>query len=282
MGLYDRDYTQENYRQSFGQSPQMRMGLPSLTPVVKWLLIINAAVFLAEIISPRLGDFIVEWFAVDPSSVPRALQPWRVVSYQFLHVDAIHIAFNMIGLYFLGPILESRWGSRRFLVFYLSCGAAGGLFYMFLAGVQFLPAGPMLGASGAILGILAACAILFPQIVVFIVVFPVPIRVAVAIFTFLYLISVVTGQGNAGGDAAHLAGMAAGASYVLSESWRSRLKLKLGSGRWKKMMQRQQDMQIEVDRILNKIHDQGIHHLTRREKRLLKQATDAERKRHKL
>ena len=185
----------------------------------------------------------------------------------------------MLGLYFLGPTLERHWGSKKFLIFYLGCGVAGGLFYTFLALLKFLGAGPMVGASGAILGMLAACAILFPQFVVFILFFPVPIRVAAVGLTIMYFFFVITKGQNAGGHAAHLAGMATGAIYVLSRSWRSKFTFKARSSRFKKRVTSHRDLQIEVDRILKKVHDKGMHSLTYKEKRVLKQATKAEQMR---
>ena len=281
MGLYDRDYTQEGYQQQFRHAPQMRFSWPKITPVVKWLLIINISVFLLGIAIRPLGAFMYSWFQLDATSLPRALQIWRVITYQFLHspVSLVHIFFNMIGLYFLGPTLERHWGSRRFLPFYLGCGAAGAIFYYFLVLVKFLPAGEMVGASGAILGLLAACAILFPHFVVFIVVFPVPIRVAAIAFTGFYIVALLTKAVNAGGDAAHLAGMATGAAYVFSKSWRDQFTTKLRAGRWKKKVTVERDLNIELDRILEKVHKSGLQSLTSKEKKILKEATRAEQTR---
>lgn len=251
MGLYDRDYTQADFRSQYRYAPQMRMTFPKLTPVVKWLLIINIGIFLVAIAIKPLGIFIYNSFQLDPVW-PRALQLWRLISYQFLHDPNLvwHIFMNMIVLFFLGPTLERHWGSRRFLPFYLGCGVAGALFYFFLVAVKFLPAIPMVGASGAILGLLAACAILFPHFVVFIFIFPVPIRVAAIGLTAVYFLIVITRGGNAGGHAAHLAGMAAGAAYVFSQSWRNRFRSKIQSRRWQKHVSEQRDLTAEVDRIL--------------------------------
>ncbi len=284
MGLYDRDYTRADYNSKFHYAPQMRMGFPKITPVVKWLLIINVAVYLVSIIIPPFGRFAYRWFPLDATSVPRVLQLWRLVTYQFLHDPNFiwHIFFNMLGLFFLGPTLERYWGSRRFLPFYLGCGVAGALFYMLLVLVGFLPAGEMVGASGAILGMLAACAILFPQFVVIILFFPVPIRVAAVAFTAIYIVTLITKGANAGGDAAHLAGMAAGAAYVYSKSWRTKFNLRVRTGRWQRKMARQRELQFELDRILQKVHEQGIHSLTAKEKRILQKATEAERMKNKL
>jgi membrane associated rhomboid family serine protease len=280
MGLYDRDYTQANFRSQFHNAPQMRMTFPQITPVVKWLLIINFAVFFVQILGAE--KVLMRWFSLYPVSLVVAMQLWRLVTYQFLHGDIPHIFFNMLGLFFLGPTLERYWSSKRFLIFYLSCGVAGGLFYLLLVIVGFLPALPMVGASGAILGMLAACAILFPHFVVFIFLFPVPIRVAAITFTAIYLIVVITRDTNAGGDAAHLAGMATGAIYVLSQSWRAKLRLKIQSSRLQKKIAAERNLQAELDRILQKVHDSGIHSLTPKEKKILGQATEAEQKRSKL
>ncbi|MBA7693383.1 Rhomboid protease GlpG [subsurface metagenome] len=282
MGLYDRDYTQADYRSQPRYAPRMRMAFPRLTPAVKWLLIINAAVFFVQILGA--DTLLVDWFAVYPRTGGMALQIWRLITYQFLHGGIIHILFNMLWLFFLGPTLERHWGSRKFLIFYLGCGAAGGLFYVLLVAINFLPAAPMIGASGAILGVVAACAILFPQIVVYLFPLPVaiPIRVAALAGIVIFILFLVTRSANAGGHAAHLAGMAAGAIYVFSQSWRNKLKLKVRAGRWEKKMAAQRNLRLELDRILQKVHDSGIHSLTSNEKKILKQATKAEQMRNKL
>jgi rhomboid family protein len=282
MGLYDRDYTQSGSRQQYYGSPQMRFNLPRITPVVKWLLVANIGIFLLTL-HGTVAAFLGHWFAVDARSLSTGLQPWRIISYQFLHdpVSVWHIFLNMIALFFLGPPLERHWGGRRFLPFYLICGAAGGLFYLVLVGIGFLPQGIMLGASGSILGLLSACAILFPHFVIFVIVFPLPIRVAAVAFAFAYFLLVATRSSNAGGEAAHLAGMAAGAAYVLLGPKLERFKLKTRAGAWEKKVQEERVLQVEVDRILAKVHDSGLHSLTAREKRILKKATQEEIRRHR-
>ncbi len=289
MGLYDRDYTRESRGHAFRSSPQMRMSFPRITPVVKWLLIINIAIFFLEIllfpnnVPVQVGQQIIsvnvleKWFSVFPSSLIFFFQLWRLITYQFLHGGIGHLLFNMLGLFFLGPTLERHWGSKRFLKFYLGCGVAGGLFYPLLVAAGFLVAGPMIGASGAILGMLAACAILFPHFVVFFFLFPVPIRVAAIILTLLYSANLIMAGANAGGDAAHLAGMAAGAVYVFSGLWRAKLKSKLRSDRMDKQTTATTDLQAELDRILQKVHQSGIHSLTSKERKTLKRITELER-----
>lgn len=87
---------------------------------------------------------------------------------------------------------------------------------------------------------------------------------------------------NAGGEAAHLGGMVAGAVYVISEKWRRKLKMKLQTTIWESKMTEHRDLRLEVDRILKKVHDHGLHSLTHKEKKTLKQATKAEQMRNKL
>ena len=286
MGLYDRDYTQEHYKPKLGGAPQMRFSLPQITPAVKWLLIINIVVYFVQILG---GDRLLTfWFSLYPVSLPKTLQAWRFITYQFLHGPLIHILFNMLGLFFLGPTLERHWGTKKFLLFYLGCGVAGGLVYPLLLALKIISphpvAGvlPLIGASGAILGMLAACAILFPHFVVFIFFFPVPIRVAAIICIFGATVIILSRGSNAGGEAAHLGGMAAGAIYVFAQPWWERFKLKTRSGAWEKKMAEQRDLQLELDRILQKVHDSGIHSLSPKEKKILKQATEAEQMKNKL
>lgn len=284
MGLYDRDYTQANFRSQHDNAPQMRIGFPSVSPMVKFLVIINAVVFLLYTVITPLEGFIFSWFSLYPATLGLSLQVWRLITYQFLHGGLWHIIFNMWALWMFGPALERHWGSKRFLIFYLSCGVAGGAFYTLLVTIGFLPALPLVGASGSILGVIAACAILFPGISVFFfpILFPIPIRVAAIGGALIYILFVATKSSNAGGDAAHLAGMAAGAGYVFSQSLRAKIRLRIHSGRWQRKIAAERNLQVELDRILQKVHDSGIHSLTPKEKKILEQATEAEQKRGKL
>jgi membrane associated rhomboid family serine protease len=287
MGLYDRDYAQDNSRQQYEYMPQMRFGLPKLTAAVKWLLVANLVIFLASSFTPSnipvpnyptnvKVNFFDCWFSVFPFSLDAVLQIWRLFTYQFLHGDVSHIFFNMLGLFFLGPALEQHWGWRKFLTFYLVCGAAGGLLYTFLTAIKYLPVLPMVGASGSILGLLAACAILFPSFVVFIFIFPVPIRIAAVGFLVVFLVNVLTKGQNAGGEAAHLAGMVTGAAYCLTQPIRTKITLKIKASRWEKQLLNEQKLQTELDRILEKVHQHGLHSLSAKEKRILKKATHLE------
>jgi membrane associated rhomboid family serine protease len=284
MGLYDRDYTQENFQSRYHHTPHMRIQFPSITPVVKWLLIINVGVFVSGFLIRGLGAFQFDWFSVWPESFAKTMQVWRYVSYQFLHAGLGHIFWNMFVLYFFGTMLENFWGSRKFLTFYLVCGSTGGIFYPILAHIGWLPTAQLVGASGSILGLLAAAAILFPKMQVYVFgIFPLKMSVLAIILAVMSLLSILRPDAspNAGGEAAHLGGMCAGAIYVLSEKWRHGFRVKIRKNVWQKKMTDEQDLQVEVDRILKKVHDNGLHSLTYKEKRILKQATKQEQMRSK-
>ncbi|MBA7660015.1 Rhomboid protease GlpG [subsurface metagenome] len=285
MGLYDRDYTQADFRSHYHGAPQMRMSFPRPTPVVKWLLIVNIMVFLSGFLIPKFGAFLLYWFSVWPKDLGMSMQIWRLITYQFLHGGLGHIFWNMFILFFFGPMLERLWGSRKFLTFYLVCGATGGIFYPILAHIGWLGVAPLIGASGSILGMLAAAAILFPKMIVYVFgVFPLKMSVLAIILVVMSILSLLRPDvsANAGGEAAHLGGMIAGRIYVISEKWRQKFKMKVQTGVWQRKMAAQRNLQLELDRILEKVHESGLHSLTPKEKRILKQATESERLRNKL
>jgi membrane associated rhomboid family serine protease len=280
MGLYDRDYTQQENDSQPRYAPQMNLGLPSITPAVKWLLIANIVVYLIDFLTSGLTP-LQRYFALIPATPMLTIQLWRLITYQFLHGSFGHIFFNMIGLLFFGPPIERIWGSRKFIIFYLTCGVAGGAFYILLVIIGYMTPLPMIGASGAVLGILTACAILFPQARVFLFPLPfsIPIRVVAIIFICSASLTIFSKGVNAGGEACHLAGIAAGALYVFSDSWRTSLKLRIKASRWERYVESERRLRIEVDRVLKKVHDSGLHSLSTSEKRLLKKATRLEQER---
>lgn len=272
MGLYDRDYTQEDYRHRQGGMPPLRMIFPRPSTVVGRILLINIVVFIPTIMIGALGNFAINWFSVYPAPV-EALQIWRIVTYQFLHGNLGHIFINMLILYFFGPMLERIWGGKRFLIFYLACGAAGGIAYPLLAVPGWLSVGHLIGASGAIFGIVAAVAILFPRQKVYVWgIFPIPMMMLAIIFFFVSFMGLKAGQ-NQGGEIAHLAGGAVGIVYVLLRARIPQVKVKMHKGAWQKKITAQRNLEAEVDRILKKVHDNGIASLTSSEKRILREAT---------
>jgi membrane associated rhomboid family serine protease len=301
VGWQDRDYAREYH--ASGSAPGWGYGLRAAPWRVSILLIVvNVAVFAVDRLSDgRLSGvrsrehrlIVRDMFRPDPGlgamSTPEVLhgQVWRLITSQYLHVNTWHIFLNMLGLYFLGGYLESAWGRLRFFIFYTACGLAGNLFYMALNMVHWLEPLPAIGASGCILGVLGACAVLFPGIQLIVYFFPMRIRTAAFLFLALYALN-LTGRGyNAGGDAAHLAGLVTGAGYALAcrrnilGPWSSaggmrrvRARVSVPS---REDDQTREAMHQEVDRILRKIQDEGIASLSESEKHLLAEASRQQR-----
>jgi membrane associated rhomboid family serine protease len=288
MAWHDRDYNQDGFSGSQG-GPGGRLGGAS---VVTWLLGINCIMFLldgvlssgtrSQAISPSYwGNFNLEQGLY-------GLQLWRWVSYQFLHHGFMHILFNMIGLYFFGPMLEKWWGSRRFLAFYLLCGVSGAFLMVLLSFVPGLlmigPTTQLVGASGSLFGILAGAAVLFPHQRVMLMFPPIPmtLRTMALVFLGLAALSVVVGADNAGGEAAHLGGAILGFILVTHPRWlnladrlsTTSIQDGVNKGRFERKQKREAADQVEVDRILDKVRDKGLGSLTRKEKNTLNEATE--------
>jgi len=266
----------------------MGMGFPRPGSAVKFLLVANIAVFFLQIIFQSFFKFnLSQLFGVVPEDW---WQVWRYVTFQFLHGGIGHILLNMLGLYFLGMYLERDWGPARFLRFYLICGMFAGLAHVLLviSLKQDLDI-PLIGASGGVYAVLLACAILYPHIKLMIFPFPflISIRIVIAIFIGISIFGIVRDIGGAVSgrsfsysrvaDMAHLGGAAAGAIWVLLgprfKSASQTTRTKLNQGAWDRRLKKRQDVEKELDRILNKIHNKGIQSLTPKEKKTLADAT---------
>ncbi|MBT8398673.1 MAG: rhomboid family intramembrane serine protease, partial [Gemmatimonadetes bacterium] len=123
-----------------------------MTPWVRRLLIANVVVFLLTSTGTVPGGLL----ALYPAAF--LLQPWGVFTYMFVHANFMHILFNMIGLFFFGPRLELQLGGRSFLNLYLLSGL-GGAAFSFLFARNY----PVVGASGAVFGVLLGFAYFWPR-----------------------------------------------------------------------------------------------------------------------
>src|SRR5579863_2647631 len=148
----------------------LSLSFPPFTKAVKWLILINAAVYLLlELLKaafPQLGEALFFALALIPASVTHG---WifQIVTYSFLHAGILHILFNMLGLWMFGAQLESDWGHRRFLEFYFFCVVGAALTtiaisYTGVGGVS--PLTPTVGASGGLLGILMALSLRWEEL----------------------------------------------------------------------------------------------------------------------
>ena len=193
-------------RVSFGQG---------LTPAVMYLLIANGVGFALSLFFP---ETTMQALALIPVMVWPGLQLWRVVSYMFLHGNFTHLLFNMLGLYFFGPQLERAWGTRQFYIFYFLTGVGAGIvavpFYSYFGS----PDTRVIGASGAIFGILAGFALMWPNQIIYLqFLFPIKAKWLVlgyAVMEFFSTASSLGGRNPGVASVAHLAGLVIGYFYV--------------------------------------------------------------------
>jgi len=191
---------------SIGPPPMYRM-----TTGVKWLLIINVALFVAYFLAANTAlEQIFLPFALVPKSVLGHLAIWQLFTYMFLHspFGFGHILMNMLMLWMFGTALEGTWGTRRFLQYYFFCGVGAGICVVVLN----LFAGSLntrtIGASGAIYGLMLAFGILFPRAVIyFLMLFPIEARWFVMIMGAIVFLSTLRDSGGGVSHIAHLGGM---------------------------------------------------------------------------
>lgn len=209
--------------------------------MIKNLLILNALVFLAQQIPP-LMYYLDVWGSLWPLGTPdvvnvRPYGPisgvgfylWQLVTSAFMHADFWHIAFNMYGLFLFGRGVEQTLGTKRFTILYGASVLGAGLLHLAVASFSLAYGGPiqtMIGASGGLLGVIAACAILFPRDEILIIPFPFPIQMRWLAIGYVAL-DVLGGFGVTQSNTAHFAhlgGFAAGA--LLLQYWRGRLPIR--------------------------------------------------------
>lgn len=123
-----------------------------ITPAVQWLIAVNAIVYFIQLTSPLGAGDVAQWMGLSASEFPA--QWWTVGTYMFVHAGFTHLAVNMIMLWMFGPRLERAMGSRTFTYFYLWCGLGGAIFHLL-----FVQHGSVVGASGAVVGVILAYAL---------------------------------------------------------------------------------------------------------------------------
>jgi rhomboid family protein len=167
-----------------------------MTPYVRALLFANIGVFFLQ----QTLDVVYYALVFVPQLV--LIRPWTLVTYMFLHAGPMHLIFNMLGLYFFGPRVEERLGSRSFMFLYFISGITGALLSLIMQ-----QASPIVGASGGIFGVMLAFAWFWPDTPIYIWgVLPIPARMLVIITTVLTLWSGLGGSGSNIAHFAHLGG----------------------------------------------------------------------------
>jgi len=200
-----------------------------LTPAVRWIFFINVGILILQFtVLLALGweEKFLRYFSQIPYYAVWRLQVWRFVTYMFLHAGGLHLLFNMMALWFFAPRLEMRWGGARFLKFYFICGIGAAIvhtIFTFLFGNKvILETGGatrgmemMIGASGAIYGILFAYAFYWPDETVLLNFFiPMKVKYMVLLFGTLEFVNTIGGSGSNVSHITHLGGLLTAFLYL--------------------------------------------------------------------
>ena len=287
MGIYSRDYIRDS-----GSRPSFSAG--GSGSICKKLIIANIVVFVLQLFfrtdGPGSLDQVSMMLSLSPDQVLHG-QVWRLLTYAFCHSTVgfpWHILFNMLFLWWFGRTLEAMYGSREFLLFYLTAALVAGLAFVTL-GLATGRGTPAIGASGAVMAILMVYAIHFPRQKIYIWgIIPVEIWLVVTLYVLYDLWPVLKGAQDGVAHSAHLGGLAFGFLYykfnlrietLVSRIKKPRFDRMFGSRRGIKIYQPTTEeprkaLDEQVDAILEKIHKQGEESLTPREREVLKRASD--------
>ena len=242
------------------------------------LLIINISIFLLMefllISNHSLHDSIFYNLALVPNDVYPGLELWQCITYLFLHGGIIHLLFNMLGLWFLGYELEKLWGKNNFLAYYFITGSGAALFTV-MYNITFTNSYiPIVGASGAVYGLLLAYGILFPNRIIYIYgIFPVKVKNAVILLGLVAFFYSITMQESGISHITHLAGMIVGLGYLLY--WKNQKK----SMRIIKTTQQNSNLEHDlrkkhIDEILDKVNALGWDALSKEDKEYLQKESE--------
>jgi membrane associated rhomboid family serine protease len=292
MGIADRGY--------YGDDRRGGLGRPGGMSFNTMLIIANIAIFVLDaFLPPRRGEPMLRSFGhFSTAELIGGLEFWRVITFQFLHADVLHVALNMFGLWVFGKMVEEYLGFKRYAAFYLVCGVSGAVMYMLLnlGGVLAVSAGypnipvlipnsiraPLIGASAGVFGVIMAAAYVAPRAQMQLLFPPVtlPLRTIAYAYVGIAFFNLLIGSSNAGGEAAHIGGAIAGYFFVRNSHLLRDFFDVLGDSR-KNPGSRPSGAdrrQKEIDRILAKVSTKGLQSLTAREKRTLADATQRQQK----
>jgi len=260
---------------------QMRwnIGGGGMTPAVKTLLIANGIVYLFQML---VGPQIIMVLGLIPRFSWSRLFIWQFITYMFLHGNFFHILLNMYALWVFGTEVERMWGRREFYKYYFITGIGAGVIHTILTPMSTIPT---IGASGAVMGVLTAYAVMFPnREITLLLFFILPVRMRARTLALLFVgMSLLGGiSGSADGIAhfAHLGGMLVGYIYMkrgLNFGWIinkfKEWKNRISSSDDNNKQQEREKLRRIVDQILDKANQVGMENLTRDEKKFLKRAS---------
>ena len=241
---------------------------------------------------PKQVSIVQDWCQLDTTKLFKG-QVWRLVTCAFCHdrFSPFHILFNMLFFWWFGPRLEGMYGSKEFLLFYLTSAVVASLSFVALDLVSGDPV-PMIGASGAVMAVTMLFALHFPhQVIYLFFIIPVEVKWMVLLYAIMDLhpvLQVLAGDGalnDSVAHAAHLGGLAFGYYYGRKQTrlypywsglttwWKARKKGFKVVRSGPSATPRSQKLEDDMDRILKKISEQGEASLTNAERETLKRAS---------
>ncbi|MBP8726606.1 MAG: rhomboid family intramembrane serine protease [Saprospiraceae bacterium] len=194
-----------------------------LTPAVKHLLFINAIMFFASL--SLMAEYKHVLYLFYPESP--MFRPWQVITHMFMHGSMNHILFNMLSLFFIGPLMEQSLGTRKFAVYYIACGMGGAVLHVVSKFIAIHYMGdlgeinvPVVGASGAINGLFVGLAYLYPNLPMSLLFIPIPVKAKYLAMFFIAgdLIWGLSGYQTGIAHYAHLGGALIG--FLLLYFWK--------------------------------------------------------------
>ncbi len=264
-----------------------------LINVVVFVIVLLISVFCLLLQLPDPADYIIKEFLMLPSSLKSlAYTPWSIITYLFLHSGIFHVLFNMLVLYWFGNLFVEYLGKQKFIYTYFLTGIAGGLFYVLCYNVfpyfnNTVETSKALGASAAVMGIVFATATLLPNYSIVLAIFG-PVRLKFIAFFYLLIDLVGISGSNAGGHLAHIGGALFG--FIIIKQLQNgndftRMPMKIVESinnifKPKRMKvvhkttininkNKNNVSQEEIDRILDKISQNGYENLSAKEKEIL-------------
>ena len=264
-------FNSRGFRQNFNGNP---ISLPS---GIKLLLIINIIVFILMELSGQ-KSILSQIFGLVPQAVLHEYKLWQACTYLFIHGGFIHILFNMLVLWMFGKDLEIDWGKNEFLAFYFVCGIGSGLITV-LANIN----SPIVivGASGSIYGVLVAYGFTYPNRTVYLYgVFPLKVKYVVFGFGVIAFVASLSTSQTKVSHITHLSGMIIGIIYILFNFrwknirlWYTKIRLRSIQDKHNNHKDEETHIKMQVDKILDKLNDQGWESLTSKEEEFLTRAS---------
>jgi len=246
----------------FGGQRNYGYGAPPMGPGVIGIIAVTGFFFIVQIVSPALGNA----FVLNPRLVFSELKLYQLVTYIFLHGGFFHLFINLFVLFMFGRELETRWGTRKFLIYYFVSGVGAGIITALFSKY------PVVGASGAIYGLLLAYGVLYPNRYILVwFILPVKAKYMVVFFALMEFFATLNTSGDGISHVSHLGGMVFGG--MLLAIWH--FGKKSGSRRQSAVLH---DLTggpmspANVDRILDKVLKNGVESLTPDERTILTRA----------